>query len=322
MGEKTGMRVAILDDYQDVTRELADWSAVEEDVEVEVFIDHLTDEDEIAQRLKDFEAILIMRERTPFRRSQLEKLPNLKLLITSGMRNASVDVAAANEQGVVVCGTAGFGGPTADLAWALILSLVRHIPEEDRRVREGGWQRTIGIGLQGKTLGVAGLGKLGSRAAAIGKAFGMEVIAWSQNLTAERCAEHGVELVTKPELMRRADVLTIHLVLSDRTRGLFGAADLALMKPTSYVINTARGPIIDEDALVDVLKRGAIAGAGLDVFSIEPLPADHPFRTLENTVITPHLGYVEEDNYRAYFKDYVADIRGFLDGKPVNVLKG
>jgi len=316
------MRVAILDDYQDVTRRLADWSSVENDVEFEVFTDHLSDEDEIAARLKGFEAILIMRERTPFRRSQLEKLPDLKLLVTTGMRNASVDVAAAKERGVIVCGTGAYGAPTADLAWGLILSLVRHIPEEDRRVRAGGWQRTVGVGLEGKTLGVAGLGKLGSKAAAIGKAFGMEVIAWSQNLTAERCAAQGVELVTKDMLMRRSDVLTIHLVLSDRTRGLFGSAELAQMKPTAYLINTARGPLVDEDALVDVLRRGAIAGAGLDVFDTEPLPPDHPFRTLENTVVTPHLGYVEEDNYRAYFKGYVAAVRGFLDGKPVNELKG
>jgi len=316
------MRVAILDDYQDVTRSLADWSAVEGEVEIEVFTDHLSDEHEIAARLKGFEAVLIMRERTPFRHSQLEKLPDLKLLVTTGMRNASVDVAAAEALGITACGTGAFGGPTADLAWGLILALARHIPEEDRRVRSGGWQKTVGVGLEGKTLGVAGLGKLGGKVATIGKAFGMNVIAWSQNLTAERCAELGVELVGKQDLMKRSDVLSIHLVLSDRTRGLFGAAELALMKPTAYLVNTARGPIVDEDALVEILQKGAIAGAGLDVFGTEPLPAGHPFRSLPNTVITPHLGYVEEDNYRAYFKGYVAAIRGYLDGKPVNQLSG
>jgi phosphoglycerate dehydrogenase-like enzyme len=238
------------------------------------------------------------------------------------MHNRSLDVAAAAARGIVCCGTKSAGSPTAELAWGLILGLLRHIPQEDRATRLGAWERTVGSAVEGKTLGCAGLGKLGSRVAKIGQAFGMNVIAWSQNLTAERCAEFGVDLVTKAELLRRADVLTIHLILSDRTRGLFKAADLALMKSTAILVNTSRGPIVEEAALIDVLQRKAIAGAGLDVFDVEPLPLDHPLRRLENTVITPHLGYVEEANYRAYFTGYVDAIRGFLDGKPVNIMKG
>jgi phosphoglycerate dehydrogenase-like enzyme len=316
------MRVAILDDYQNCSRSMADWGPVEKDCEITVFSDHLSDEAEIAKRLAGYEIVCAMRERTAFGRSQLEKLPDLKLLITSGMNNRSIDVAVAKELGVTVCGTPSVGRPTAELAWGLILGFLHHIPQEDRGVRLGGWQRTIGIGVEGKTLGIAGLGKLGAKMAQIGKAFEMDVIAWSQNLTEERCREVGVELVGKEELMKRADVLTIHLVLSERTRGLFGAAELALMKPTAILVNTSRGPIVDEDALAGALERKSIRGAALDVFGTEPLPLDHPFRRLENTVITPHLGYVEEANYRAYHEGYVAAIRGFLDGKPVNVLGG
>ena len=316
------IRVAILDDYQKVATSLADWSGLSARVEIEVFQDHIDDEGAVTQRLKDFEIICIMRERTPFMRSLIERLPNLKLLVTSGMRNRSIDLAAAKERGVTVCGTPAAGVATAELTWGLIIGLLRHIPEEDRATRLGAWQRTLGVGLSGKTLGIAGLGKLGSRVARVGLAFGMEVIAWSQNLTEERCKEVGVSLVTKKELLTRSDVLSIHLVLSDRTRGLFGAPELALMKPTAILVNTSRGPIVDEAALVDVLERKAIAGAGLDAFATEPLPLDHPFRRLENTVITPHLGYVEEENYQAYFNGYVDAVRGYLEGKPVNVIPG
>jgi len=315
------MRVAVLDDYQGVAGDRTDWEIVKDDVDITVFDDHIFDEDAIAERLKDFEIICAMRERTPFPRSQLEKLPNLKLLITSGMRNRGIDTAAANEMGVMVCGTPSVGRPTADLAWGLILGLARQIPMEDRRVRAGGWQETIGTSLQGKTLGIAGLGNLGSRMAAVAKAFEMDVIAWSQNLTAEKCAEHGVELVSKDDLLARSDFITIHLILSDRTRGVFGAAELAKMKPTAYIVNTSRGPIIDEDALAAALRNNTIAGAGIDVFSVEPLPADHQFRNLENMIVTPHLGYVEVANYDAYFGGYAAAIRGFLDGKPVNEIE-
>jgi len=316
------MRVAILDDYQKVATSLADWSGLSGDVEVEIFQDHIDDEGAVSQRLKDFEIICIMRERTPFMRSLIERLPNLKLLVTSGMRNRSIDLAAAKERSVTVCGTPAVGVATAELTWGLIIGLLRHIPEEDRATRLGAWQRTLGVGLSGKTLGIAGLGRLGSRVARVGLAFGMEVIAWSQNLTEERCKEVDVSLVTKKELLTRSDVLSIHLVLSDRTRGLFGAPELALMKPTAILVNTSRGPIVDEAALVDVLERKAIAGAGLDAFATEPLPLDHSFRRLENTVITPHLGYVEEENYQAYFNGYVDAVRGYLEGKPVNVIPG
>jgi phosphoglycerate dehydrogenase-like enzyme len=316
------MRVAVLDDYQNYASENADWGDLASDLEVVSFTDHLFDDDALAERLQDFEIVLAMRERTRFQRPLFEKLPKLKLLITSGMRNASIDNEAATDHGVTVCGTPSVGAPTADLAFGLILALARQIPQEDKNVRAGGWQQTIGVGLLGKTLGVLGLGKLGGAAAKIGQAFGMNVIAWSQNLTDERCAEIGVNRVSKEDLLRQSDFITIHLVLSDRTRGLVGADDLALMKPTAYLVNTSRGPIVDEAALASVLQKKAIAGAGLDVFSVEPLPADHVFRTLENTVITPHLGYVEQDNYRAYYGGYRAAIRGFLEGAPVNVLNG
>ncbi len=316
------IRAAILDDYQNVTLSLVDWSSVSGDIDIEVFQDHLDDEGSVYERLQDFEIICIMRERTPFRRSLIERLSNLKLLVTSGVRNHSIDLNAAKERGVTVCGTPTAGGPTAELTWGLIIGLLRHIPEEDHATRRGAWQRTVGIGLEGKTLGIAGLGKLGSRVARVGLAFGMEVIAWSQNLTKEKCQEVGASLVTKEELIARSDMLSIHLVLSDRTRGLFGAQELALMKPTAILVNTSRGPIVDEAALIDVLERKAIAGAGIDVFATEPLPLDHPFRRLENILITPHLGYVEEENYKAYLNGYVAAIRGYLDGKPVNVISG
>jgi D-3-phosphoglycerate dehydrogenase len=314
------MRVAILDDYQNCTLSMADWSPVEKDCEITVFNDHLSDEDEIAARLADFEIVCAMRERTRFGKSQLAKLPKLKLLISSGMRNRSFDVAAAAERGIVCCGTPSVGAPTTDIAWGLIIGLLRNIPKEDAAVRRGEWQSTVGPGLHGKTLGIAGLGKLGSKMATIGKAFDMDVIAWSQNLTQARCDEFGVGLVTKEELMKRSDVITIHLILSDRTRGAIGRDELALMKPGAILVNTSRGPIVDEAALVDALERRAIRGAGLDVYGTEPLPADSPFRRLENTVVTPHLGYVEDSNYRAYFNGYIAAIRGFLDGKPVNVM--
>ena len=316
------VQAAFLDDYQNVARSMVDRSPAPDGLEVTVFHDHLDDEDALAERLQPFEVVCVMRERTPFRRSLLERLPRLRLLVTSGMRNASIDMAAARERGVTVCGTPSVGGPTAELAWGLIIGLLRHIPREDRATREGRWQETVGGGLMGKTLGVVGLGKLGARVARVGLAFEMNVIAWSQNLTGERCREVGVSRVTKEELLARSDILTIHLVLSDRTRGLFGAAELAAMKPTAVLINTSRGPIVDETALVSALERGTIAGAGLDVYDTEPLPLDHPLRHCGNTVITPHLGYVEEANYGAYFDGYLAAIRGHLDGSPVNVVNG
>ena len=314
-------RVAILDDYQHVARRMADWASLPASTEVVVFSDHLKAVGEVAARLADFDAVVAMRERTAFPRALLEKLPRLKLLITTGMRNASIDVKTATERGVTVCGTQGLGYPTAELTWGLIIALLRRIPAEDRATREGQWQVSCGLGLNGKTLGVIGLGNLGSRVAKIGKAFEMDVIAWSQNLTAARAAEAGATLVTKDDLLARSDVVTIHLVLSDRTRGLLGARELASMKRTAHLINTSRGPIVDEAALIAALRSGTIAGAGLDVFDDEPLNLDHPLRNLPNTVLTPHLGYVTEEGYKIFYGHALEDVKAWLAGQPVRVIK-
>ena len=313
-------RVAILDDYQGVALGMADWKSLPAGTHVQAFSDHLDSPDALANRLADFDVVMAMRERTPFPRALLERLPRLRLLVTSGMRNASIDVKAATARGITVCGTSGLPYPTAELAWGLVLALFRRIAVEDRATRAGRWQTTVGLGLNGKTLGVLGLGTLGSRVARYGRAFEMEVLAWSQNLTAARAAEVGATLVSKDELLARSDVVSIHLVLGDRTRGLIRARELGLMKPTAYLVNTSRGPIVDEAALIHALEVGTIAGAGLDVFEPEPLPADHPFGRLPNTVITPHLGYVTEETYRIFFGQAVEDVKAFLDGKPVRVL--
>jgi phosphoglycerate dehydrogenase-like enzyme len=314
-------RVAILDDYQAVARRMADWGSLPAGTEVVVFTDHLSETGAVAARLADFDAVVAMRERTPFPRALLERLPRLKLLVTTGMRNASIDVGAAVERKIVVCGTSGLPYPTAELAWGLILALVRRIPIEDRATREGRWQVSVGLGLNGKTLGVIGLGGLGSRVAKIGRAFEMEVVAWSQNLTATRAAEVGATLVSKDELLARSDVISIHLVLGDRTRGLLGARELSRMKPTAYLVNTSRGPIVDEAALVAALRQGTIAGAGLDVYDEEPLPLDHPLRNLPNTAITPHLGYVTEEGYQIFYGQALEDVQAWLAGQPVRVLR-
>jgi phosphoglycerate dehydrogenase-like enzyme len=290
------------------------------DVQVQVFRDHLADPQDVAQRLRGFEIIMAMWECAPFPRRLLEELPQLKLLITTGMRNASIDVDTARELGITVCGTRGQGYPTAELTWPLILALVRHVPQEDRATRAGQWQTSVGEGLNGKVLGVIGLSNLGSQVATIGKAFGMSLLAWSQNLTAERPAQYGTTLVRKDELLSQSDIVTIHLVLSARTRGLIGVRELGLMQHTAYLINTSSGPIVEEQALIQALQQGTIAGAGLDVFDEEPLPLDHPFRRLENTVITPHLGYVTLETYRVFFGDAVEDIRAFLSGTPTRVI--
>ena len=314
-------RVALLDDYQGVALRMADWKSLPPGTEVVAFPDHLDDEGALAKRLADFDIVMAMRERTPFARTLLERLPKLKLLITAGMRNASIDMKAAAERGLLVCGTAGLPYPTAELAWGLILGLMRRVPAEDRATREGRWQTTLGLGLNGKTLGVLGLGTLGSRVAKVGRAFEMEVLAWSQNLTAERAAEAGATLVPKDELLARSDIVSIHLVLGERTRGLIGARELGLMKRSAYLVNTSRGPIVDEAALVQALRDGTIAGAGLDVFGTEPLPLDHPFRSLPNTVISPHLGYVTEETYRIFYGQAREDVEAFLRGEPVRVLR-
>jgi phosphoglycerate dehydrogenase-like enzyme len=315
-------RVAVLDDYQGCALQMADWNAFGVDIDVQVFRDHFSVQEALVDRLKDFEIVVAMRERTPFPRSVLELLPRLRLLVTSGRRNNSIDLKAATDCGVLVCGTDGVGSTTAELTWGLILALLRQIPREDRATREGRWQVSIGVGLQGKVLGVLGLGKVGSQVAAIARTFQMSVLAWSQNLSEKRAVQYGAMLVSKDRLLCDADIVTVHLVLSDRTRGLIGRHELGLMKPTAYLVNTSRGPIVDEEALLQALQERTIAGAALDVFNEEPLPPDHPLRRLENTVITPHLGYVTEENYRVFYGQATEDIRAFLKGSPIRVLNG
>ena len=316
------VRAAILDDYQNVAMEMADWSAIEKDVAIKVFNKPFANQDEVIKALQGFTIVVGMRERTAFPRKVVESLPDLKLLITTGARNNSFDVKACAERGVTVCGTGSFGSPTTGIAFGLILELTRRIGFENARLKAGApWQTTIGRDLEGLTLGVLGLGKLGQRSAAVGKAFGMKTMAWSQNLTEEKAKASGADYVSKEDLFRNSDIVTIHVVLSDRSRGLVGERELALMKKTAYLINTSRGPIVDETALIAATRNNAIAGAGLDVFDVEPLPLDHPFRKMDNVVITPHLGYVSEQNYRKYFPDVVEDIRAWLDGKPVRAIE-
>jgi D-3-phosphoglycerate dehydrogenase len=315
------LRCAILDDYQNVALAFADWSRVKDDIDITALNEHLGDADKVIAALADFPIVCAMRERTPFPRAVIEALPKLKLLITTGMRNASIDLDAAKARGIVVCGTPAFGNATAAVAAGLMLELARRIGYENARLKAGAvWQTTIGLDLEGLTLALLGLGKLGARMAEIGRAFKMDVIAWSQNLTPEKSKDAGAERVSREDLFRRADFISIHLQLSDRTRGLVGVREIGLMKKTAYLINTSRGPIVDEAALLAALREKRIAGAGLDVFDVEPLPVGHPFRKLDNVVITPHLGYVAEQNYRVFFGGMADDIRAFLDGKPVRVL--
>lgn len=314
------LRIAVLDDYQSVASTYADWSRLPEPAEVVEFHDSVADQDALVARLAPFHVVVAMRERTAFPREVLERLPNLRLLVTTGARNASIDVPAATDHGITVCGTGAHPAGPVELTWALILAVARHVPQEDAAVRAGAWQQTVGTDLAGATLGAVGLGRLGAKVATIGQAFGMDVVAWSQNLTEERAREIGVRRVEKDELLATADVVTVHLVLSDRTRGLLGRGELARMKRTAYLINTSRGPIIDEPALIDALREGTIAGAGLDVFDLEPLPADHPLRELRRAVLTPHLGYVTEKTYEVFYRDAVEDVAAFLAGAPVRVL--
>jgi D-3-phosphoglycerate dehydrogenase len=317
------LRAAILDDYQNCALTLADWSSIAKDVEVKVFTKPIGDDDAVIKALQGFAIVNMMRERTPFNRKVIEGLPELKLLITTGARNASIDLKACAERGITVCGTGGFGNPTTGVAIGLLLELTRRVGWENNRMKSGeAWQVTLGHDVEGMTLGVLGLGKLGQRVANVAKALGMKVIAWSQNLTPEKAKEAGAEYVTKEELFARADVLSLHVVLSDRTRGIVGAKELGAMKKTAYLVNTSRGPLVDEAALIAALKNKTIAGAGLDVFNVEPLPLDHPFRKMDNVVITPHLGYVSEENYRKQYPDVVEDIRAWLDGKPVRIVTG
>ena len=312
--------IAITDDFQKVALTMADWSGLQKAHSITVFDKPMLTQDEVARALQPFEIVGIMRERTAFPRALFEKLPNMKLLVTTGLRNASVDVKAANEHGITVCAAPGGGPATSELAMGLMLGLARNFHVELANVREGRWQTTLGVDLRGKTLALLGLGKLGSELATIAKAFQMKLIAWSQNLTAEDAAAKGVERVEKDELFRRADFISVHLVLSDRSRGLVGAREIGLMKPTAFLINTSRGPIIDANALAEALKAGRIRGAALDVYDHEPLPPDHPIRREPRALLTPHIGYVTEEGYRQFFVSMVAAIEGFLAGKPVRVI--
>jgi phosphoglycerate dehydrogenase-like enzyme len=307
------MKVAILDDFQDAALRLADWSAVARRADITVFNDHVADPAAVVERLRPFDVVCVMRERTPLSREILQQLPRLKLIASTGPRNASIDMQAAAERGIVVTATGYESTPTIELTWALILASARHLAREAGSVRDGGWQTTIGANLRGKCLGVVGLGNIGKEVAWIGLAFGMTVIAWSQNLTTEIASAAGATLVDKHALFRQADIVTIHLILSRRTTGLVGAAELALMKPTARLINTSRGPIVDQAALIEALQARRIGGAALDVFDAEPLPADHPFRALDNVLATPHIGYVTEELYRTFYGDAAASIAAWLD---------
>ncbi|MDP3417446.1 D-2-hydroxyacid dehydrogenase family protein [Falsiroseomonas sp.] len=318
-------RLAILDDFQGVAREMGPWDRLPPGLKIEVFEDALADQDALVARLLPFDAILGIRERTPFPAALLKRLPNLKLLMTTGERNRAFDVAAANAQGITVCGTPSSGAPTVDITWGLILGLLRDLPAQTASLRAGTWQakgapNSVGTAAEGLTLGILGLGKLGTRVARVGQAFGMKTIAWSQNLTAEAAAAVGATRVEKAELFAQADVVTLHMILSDRSRGIVGASELAAMKSTAYIVNTSRGPLIDQPALIAALSEGRIAGAGLDVFDREPLPLDHPLMSCPNTLLTPHLGYVSRQNFGAYFTGAVEAIEAYLADAPIRVL--
>jgi phosphoglycerate dehydrogenase-like enzyme len=306
-------KIAVLDDYQNAALECADWSVLRDRADIAVFQDHLADPDAVIAQLLPFDVVCVMRERTPLPRNVIERLPNLRLIASTGTANPSIDVAAAGDHGIAVVHTGYSSDPTVEFTWALILASARHIVTESNSVSSGGWQQTVGTDLRGKTLGVLGLGNVGSQVARVGSAFGMNLIAWSQNMTPESAKAAGATLVSKDHLFERADILTIHLVLSGRTRGLVGAAELERMKPTAWLINASRGPIVDEQALVSVLKNKHIAGAAIDVFEVEPLPPNHPFRTLDNVLATPHIGYVSQGLYRTFYEDTVSNIRKWLD---------
>lgn len=307
------MKVAILDDYQNVALSMADWSAVAARADITVFHDHLADPAAVIERLAPFDVVCVMRERTPLPRNVIERLPELKMIASTGPFNASIDVAAAEERGIHVSTTGGYVESTVELTWALILAAARRIVDENLSVRGGGWQTSVGRQLGGAVLGVLGLGRIGRRVARVGAAFGMDVIAWSANLARESAERSGATYVSRTELFSRADVLTIHLVLSERTRGLVGADELGLMKPTALLVNTSRGPIVDEEALLAALQSRTIAGAALDVFDVEPLPVGHPLRSLGNVVATPHIGYVADMVYRTFYGEAVAKIGRWLD---------
>jgi phosphoglycerate dehydrogenase-like enzyme len=311
------VQVAILDDYQGVALQSADWSLLEGRAKITVFGDHLAEAAALVERLKPFDVLCVMRERTPLTRAILEQLPNLKLIASTAFRNASIDLAAANEHGITVCHTGYTSHGAIEVTWALILAILRNVPAEFASVQRGQWQTSVGGDLQGKTIGLVGLGNIGARMAKIAHAFGMNILAWSQNLTPESAKEHGALLVSKEELFRAADIVSVHLVLSARTKGIIGAAELGLMKPTAYLVNTSRGPLLDENALINTLKSRAIAGAALDVFDVEPLPASHPFRSLDRLLVTPHIGFVTSETYTIFYRDTVENIVAWLNGTPV-----
>ena len=314
------MKVAILDDYQGVAEQLVDWSKFKGSCEIKVFNQPFENEDHAIENLKSFDALLIMRERTPMTKKLMDGCPNLKFIATSGMRNLGIDLEHAKSKGIVVSGSEGNKNPTAELTWALILGLARNIKQESENMYQGYWQTTIGFELKGKTLGIMGLGNLGSMVAKVGKAFGMEVIAWSENLKMADAEKHGVMAVTKEELFEKSDFLTIHYLLSDRSRNLVKYDDISKMKKTAFIINTSRGPIINEDDLIKALQDEIIAGAGLDVYAIEPLPENHKLRFLPNVLLTPHIGYVTLDNYAKWYNQMAEDLQAFLEGKPIRIL--
>jgi phosphoglycerate dehydrogenase-like enzyme len=314
------VQVAILDDYQGAALQSADWSPLQGKAKITVFRDHLSDPAALIERLKPFAVLCVMRERTPLTRAILEQLPNLKLIASTGSRNASIDVAAALEHHITVCNTGYRANGAIEMTWALILSMLRNVSAEFASVQKGGWQISVGSDLAGKTIGLVGLGSIGGRMAKIAQAFGMNVVAWSQNLKRQSAEEHGALLVTKEELFRTADIVSIHLVLSPRSKGIIGALELGLMKPTAYFVNTSRGPLVDEIALIDALKNRAIAGAALDVYDLEPLPASHPFRSLDRLLVTPHIGFVTEETYKIFYHDTVENVAAWISDAPIRVV--
>jgi phosphoglycerate dehydrogenase-like enzyme len=313
------VQVAVLDDYQGVALQSADWSPLNGKTNITVFRDHLSDSTALIERLKPFTVLSVMRERTPLTRAIIEQLPNLKLIASTGSRNASIDLAAATEHGITVCHTGYSSHGAIEMTWALILAMLRNVPAEFASVQKGQWQIAVGGDLAGKTIGVVGLGSIGARIAKIAHAFGMNIVAWSQNLTRESAEKQGAHLVSKEELFRTADIVTIHLVLSARTKGIIGSAEFAWMKPTAYFVNTSRGPLVDEEALLTALKSRSIAGAALDVYDIEPLPPSHQFRSLDRLLVTPHIGFVTNETYRIFYGDTVENIAAWLGGEPIRV---
>lgn len=315
------MKIAVLDDFQNVSRQFADWSDLPADCALTVFNDHVADEDRLVERLESFDIVCVMRERTPLPKRVIDRLPNLKLIVSTGHRNASIDVAAANARGVIVCNTNTPGRATAELAMALLLALFRKLPAQIDSMRSGGWQAELGRDVGGATLGILGLGRLGIQVARRANSFGMDVVAWSQNLTAERAAEAGARLVGKEELFRTADAVTVHVKLSERTVGIVGANEIGLMKPNAFLINTSRAPIVDYDALVAALREERLAGAAVDVYDIEPLPADSPLRQVPNLILTPHIGYSTRDTYEVFYPETVEAVLAFLSGSPIRVVE-